>query len=138
MVKSPKPIIQHIPLFLDYCKKEKKHSGHTLENYSRYLKKFIVWLKQTNNESLLPYELEKEHISLYRLYLSRFQDEKGNRLKRSTQNYYLIALRALLSYFSAKDIVSLLPSKITLKRAKLEKKSCFLTTKEVEKTLPFV
>jgi len=32
--------------------------------------------------------------------------KNGRSLKKTTQSYYLIALRALLSYFSAKDILS--------------------------------
>jgi site-specific recombinase XerD len=57
-------------------------------------------------------------------------------LKRSTQNYYLIALRALLGYFVAKDMQSIPPGKITLpKDAKAEKTVKFLNLEQVEKLL---
>ena len=106
MKKSYKSILKHIPDFLDYCEVEKGLAEKTQENYSRYLQKFIFWLKKTKKEALFPHELTSDDIWAYRLFLSRFQDEKGRPLKKITQNYYLIALRALLSYFTAKDIIS--------------------------------
>ena len=136
MQKSNKKIIEHIPDFLDYCEVEKGLSNKTQENYSRYLQKFLSWLKKTQKEALLPHELTAEDIWDYRLYLSRYADEKGHTLKKVTQNYYLIALRALLSYFTAKDIVSLPADKIALpKDAKAEKTVKFLNLDQIEKLL---
>lgn len=136
MQKSDKTIINHIPDFLDYCEIEKGLANKTQENYSRYLKKFSGWLKKENKESLKPHELSAEDIWNYRLYLSRFRDQKGNPLKRITQHYYLIALRALLSYFTAKDIVSLPADKITLpKDTKNEKTVKFLNLEQIERLL---
>lgn len=136
MKKSNKTIIDHIPDFLDYCEVEKGLSDKTQENYFRYLGKFTRWLKKINKEDLLPHQLTPEEIWQYRLYLSRFQDEKGNRLKRSTQNYYLIALRSLLSYFSAKDVVSIPSDKIKLPKDVKNKKTVkFLTLEQIEKLL---
>jgi len=70
------------------------------------------------------------------LFLSRFTDKKGRPLKKVTQNYYLIALRAFLSYFTAKDIVSLPADKIALPRAsKAEKTVKFLNLDQIERLL---
>ncbi|HUW72149.1 MAG TPA: tyrosine-type recombinase/integrase [Candidatus Humimicrobiaceae bacterium] len=136
MKKPDSPIIKHIPDFLDYCEVEKGLSSRTQENYHRYLQKFISWLKGTNKENLLPHQLNSEHIWDYRLYLSRFKGEKGQELKKATQNYYLIALRALLGYFTAKDIESLPADKIELSRASgAEKTVKFLNLEQVEKLL---
>ena len=136
MQKSDKSIIKHIPDFLDYCEIEKGLADKTQENYSRYLKKFTKWLKKTKKEALLPHQLTSDDIWAYRLYLSRFTDEKGRSLKKVTQNYYLIALRALMSYFVAKDIESIPPGKITLpKDAKAEKTVKFLNLEQIEKLL---
>lgn len=136
MKKSTKTIIKSIPDFLDYCEVEKGLADKTQKNYQRYLQKFITWLKKTNKNGLLPHELTSEDIWTYRLFLSRFMDEKGHSLKKITQNYYLIALRALLSYFTAKDIVSLPADKITLpKDAKNEKTIKFLNLDQIEKLL---
>jgi len=136
MPKSDKLIIKHIPDFLDYCEVEKGLANRTQEDYQHYLKKFILWLKNNKKEGLLPHELTPDDIWAYRLYLSRYTNEKGHSLKKITQNYYLIALRALLGYFTAKDIVSLPADKITLpKDARTEKTVKFLNLEQVEQLL---
>jgi site-specific recombinase XerD len=136
MEKSDKTIIKHIPDFLDYCEVEKGLSDKTQENYKRYLQKFVFWLKMTKKEAILPHELTSEDVWAYRLFLSRFSDKKGHSLKKISQNYYLIALRAILSYFTVKDIVSIPSDKIALpKDAKREKTVKFLSLEQVEKLL---
>ena len=136
MIKSNKSIIKHIADFLDYCEIEKGLSDRTQKDYQHYLKKFVFWLKNNKKENLLPHELTADDIWAYRLYLSRFRDKKGKTLKKVTQNYYLIALRALLSYFTAKDILSLPADKIRLPRdAKREKTVKFLNLEQIEKLL---
>ena len=137
MKKSNVPIIKHLPDFIDYCEVEKGLSDKTQENYKRYLNKFVSWLKYKKLKDLKPHELTSDHIWQYRLYLSRNIDPKtGKSLKKSTQNYYLIALRAFLSYFSAKDIVSLPADKIALPKLKKSEKTVkFLTLEQVEKLL---
>ncbi len=136
MKKSNTSIIEHIPNFLDYCEVEKGLSDKTQENYKRYLNKFTYWLKKTKKDNLLPHELTSEDIWAYRLFLSRSTDKKGRSLKKISQNYYLIALRALLSYFAVKDIVSLPADKIALPRdIRREKTIKFLTLDQIEKLL---
>lgn len=136
MEKSNKPIIKHISDFLDYCEIEKGLSNSTQESYDRYLKRFSSWLKIINKESLLPHKITSEDVWNYRLYLSRKYKHRGKSLQRTTQNYYLIALRALLSYFTAKDIVSLPADKIKLpKDAKREKTVKFLNLEQIERLL---
>lgn len=137
MENSNKSIIKHVPDFLDYCEIERGLSNKTQENYGRYLKKFSDWLINTHNENLKPHEMTPEHIWDYRLYLARFKDPvSGKILSKLTQNYYLIALRSLLSYFAAKDIISLPADKIQLpKDAKNGKTIKFLNLDQVEKLL---
>jgi site-specific recombinase XerD len=137
MQNSPKPIIKHIPDFLDYCEIERGLSSKTQENYGRYLKKFSDWLINTHKDNLKPHELTPEDIWAYRLYLARFKDrQSGKLLSKLTQNYYLIALRSLLSFFTAKDIISLPADKIQLpKDAKSGKTIKFLTLDQIEKLL---
>jgi len=135
MEKSYKPIIEHIPHFLNYCKK-RSLSKKTQENYKRYLNKFILWLKKENKNDILPHEFNAGDILKYKLYLSEYKDEKGQSLKKITQHYYLIALRALLSYFIAKDIVALPVDKITLpKDVKRERTVKFLNLEQIERLL---
>jgi len=78
------------------------------------LEKFIGWLKDAQKAGLLPHQLTADDIWDYRVYLSRFTDKQGRNLSKATQNYYLIALRALLSYFTAKDVISIPADKISL------------------------
>lgn len=132
MIKSSKPIIEHIPHFLEYCKKEGL-AEKTQENYKRYLNKFIVWLKKENKNNFLPHKLSTTDIESYRLYLAYCKDKKGNSLKEISQNYYLIALRALLGYFIAKDIISVLPDKVVLPKGfKREKNTNFLSLTQIK------
>lgn len=136
MQESNKPIIKHIPDFLEYCDIEKGLADNTQRNYKIYLERFVFWLKKAGKEQLCPHELAPDDIWAYRLYLSRSQNEKGASLKKITQNYYLIALRAFLGYFVVKDIVSLPPGKISLpKDARAEKTVKFLTLEQIEKLL---
>src|SRR3989344_4026065 len=136
MLKSKKPILEHIPDFLDYCDIERGLSNNTQKNYSRYLRKFELWLKTKGKETLAPHMLTPDDIWTYRVFLSRAQDAKGNLLSKLTQNYYLIALRALLGYFLAKDIVSVPPDKVTLpKDTDKEKTIKFLNLEQIQKLL---
>lgn len=136
MRKLNTPIINTISDFLDYCEIEKGLSNNTQINYKRYLNKFVLWLRKTNKEIVKPHEITADDIWNYRLFLSRFQDEKGKSLKKITQNYYLVALRALFSYYTDKDIVSLPSDKIKLpKDAKKEKTIKFLNLEQIEKLL---
>ncbi|MFA5087200.1 MAG: tyrosine-type recombinase/integrase [Candidatus Paceibacterota bacterium] len=137
MTKSDKPILRHIPDFLDYCEIEKGLSDNTQKNYGRYLNKFNQWLKSVRKEALLPHELTPEDIWAYRLFLARFKDPKTNKvLSKLTQNYYLIALRSLLSFFTDKDIISLPADKIQLpKDARKENTVKFLSLEQIQKLL---
>ena len=100
MKKSDKPIIKHITDFLEYLEIERGAASKTQENYSRYLNKFLKWLKMTKNEGLMPHELTPDHIWKYRIFLARSPISETNKkpLKKKTQNFYLIALRNLLTF----------------------------------------
>lgn len=130
MFKEEKTIKELFPDYLDWLELERGLSSKSQENYSRFLKKFFQFLKLSKLESIKPHELETDHVWKYRLFLSRRAP-----LKKSTQNYYLIALRSLLSYFAEKDIISLPPEKVKLPRDKSEKTVNFLTVEKVKKLL---
>jgi len=137
MEKSNQPIIKHITAFLEYLEIERGAAAKTQENYGRYLNKFGQWLKMTKNENLKPHELTPEHIWNYRLYLSRAPISEKNKktLSKKTQNYYLIALRNLLTYFTDKDIESLPADKVKLAKDKTAQVPKFLTLEQIEKLL---
>jgi site-specific recombinase XerD len=132
MKQSNTPIINHIPDFLDYLEVERGLSDNTQINYARYLKKFSLWLKIKKKENLLPHELSPDDVWSYRLYLAR----SSKPLSKLTQNYYLIALRSLLSYFADKNIQSIPADKIKLpKDPKKEKSIKFLSLDQIEALL---
>jgi site-specific recombinase XerD len=137
MQKSNQPIINHITAFLEYLEIERGAASKTQENYGRYLNKFVKWLKMNKSEALKPHELTPEHIWDYRLYLSRYPISETNKktLKKKTQNYYLIALRNLLTYFTDKDIESLPAEKIKLAKDKTAQVPKFLALDQIEKLL---
>lgn len=134
-MKSTKPIILHNQDFLDYLEIEKGLSSVSQANYHRFLKKFYSWLDLVQLQKLKPHELTADIIWKYRLHLSRSITAKKQPLKKSTQNYYLIALRNLLSYFVEKDIDALAPEKIKLAKDKNVKEVKFLKIDQLERLL---
>lgn len=95
--------------FLEYLEIEKNRSPKTLQNYHFYLSRFIEWF---GNKA--PEKITAEDVRKYRLWLNRLVDIHGDPLKKNTQNYHLIALRAFLKYLSKRDINALAPEKIEL------------------------
>jgi site-specific recombinase XerD len=131
-----KPIIKYLVDFLDFCEIEKGLSSKTQENYTRFLRKFFTWLKESKLDELPPQDLTPEHVWSYKVYLSRHIDPKTKKtLKKTTQNYYLIALRSLLGFFVEKDIASLPPSKIKLAKDKADKEIKFLNLEQLKNLL---
>jgi site-specific recombinase XerD len=134
--KSPDPIIEHIGPFLDYCEIEKGLSNNTQRNYDQYLKIFVHWLATTGEKNLLPHGLSSDHIWNYRLFLARsYKTNRGRYLSKKSQNYYLIALRALLDYLADRDIETLPSSKVKLAKQRSEETISFLEIHDIERML---
>jgi len=115
--------------FLEYLEIERNKSQKTLENYNHYLKRFLEFSKIIDSE-----KIDLEIVRKYRLFLNRFTDKQGNNLKKSTQNYHIIALRAFLKYLVKNDIKTLSPEKIELAKAP-ERELVFLEKEEVLRLL---
>ncbi|MBU1131992.1 tyrosine-type recombinase/integrase [Patescibacteria group bacterium] len=99
--------------FLENIEIAKGRSEKTVRNYDFYLHRFSGWLKE--REITDPTKITLKMIDKYRLWLNRLVDpvRKCN-LKKNTQNYHLIALRAFLKYLSKIDVQTLAPEKIEL------------------------
>lgn len=96
--------------FLEYLELERNASQLTIKNYDHYLKRFLDFAGDVN-----PQTIDLSTIRRYRLHLSRWADPKTEKLlKRVTQNYFLIALRAFLRYLARIDIATLSPEKVEL------------------------
>lgn len=133
-----KSIPQYLTDFLEYCEVEKGLTPITVRNYSRFLKKFFLWLEKNNLKDLSPGDLTEEHVWKYRIWLSRLPNAVRRAsvgLHTSTQTRYLIALRILVSYFHEKNISSLPTEKIKLPKERREKQVKFLDLEQVEKLL---
>lgn len=137
MNKSTKPLKDHLTDFLEYCEVEKGLASRSQENYNMFLRKFLEFLANKHLLKLLPHELNNNHIWSYKLFLARAHSpHTGEPLKRSTQRYYLIALRSLLNYFTDRDILSIPAEKIKLgKDMNLDSKVKFLTLEQIERLL---
>ena len=129
-------IEKHINDFLEYLEIEKGCSKLTIRDYRHYLETFAKW----HTTSLPDQSLEKLSLSdvrKFRVYLANRVDNKGQMLKKVTQNYYVIALRSMLRFMIKNDIPTLEPSKIDL--PKTESRSLkFLEREQVERlvTMP--
>ena len=95
--------------YLDYLEIEKNRSQKTRENYGRYLRKFIE-AEGIRSES----DITVEKVRDFRLHLARSSNGRGEQFNKSTQSYYIIALRNFLKYLIKNDIKALSPDKIEL------------------------
>jgi len=118
--------------FLEYLEIERGRSVKTVENYDRYLERFFAFTKAKK-----PSDLTEEHVRTFRLHLNRQPGTKvGGRvepMKRRTQNYYLIAVRAYLKFLRKRGVESLNPERIEL--AKVPERSLDLISSSELKRL---
>ncbi len=120
--------------FLEYIEIEKGRSLNTVRNYDQYLSRFIDYTKIKD-----PKEITDAIVRDFRIWLNiqEAKKEKGMApatLKKRTQNYYLIALRAFLKYLARQNITSLAPDRIEL--AKVPERSLdLITIEELERLL---
>ncbi len=106
--------------FLEYIEIERGRAVKTIENYDHYLTRYFshAGIKNTH-------DITEGNIREFRLWLNRQQGTEGS-MKRRTQNYYLIALRAFLKFLRKRDIEGIPPERIEL--AKLPERSLDLIT----------
>lgn len=96
--------------FLEYLELERNVSQLTIKNYDHYLQRFLEFASDIE-----PREIDLNLVRKYRLYLARYIDERTKRpLKRVTQNYFMIALRAFLRYLARIDVETLSAEKVEL------------------------
>jgi len=103
--------------FVEYLEVEKDFSPLTVKAYQRYLTRFSMWVADGSRcESVENIDLEL--IRRFRLHLARIVTPTGDRLKKVTQTYHLIALRALMRYLSVQRGMAVLsPDRIELPKA---------------------
>jgi site-specific recombinase XerD len=121
--------------YLEYIEIEKGRSLKTVENYDRYLKRFLEYAKLDK-----PSQITERTIREYRMWLNR-QLAKENRkikgvdtLKKRTQNYYLIALRSFFKYMAKNKETIVNPDIIELAKVG-ERELDLMTRKELSDLL---
>ncbi|HEY4488969.1 MAG TPA: site-specific tyrosine recombinase/integron integrase [Candidatus Paceibacterota bacterium] len=95
--------------FLEYIEIERGRAVKTIENYDHYLTRFFT---QMNIKEVS--DITESSVREFRIWLNRQPGTEGSSMKRRTQNYYLIALRAFLKYLRKRDIDGMSPEKIEL------------------------
>jgi len=115
--------------YLEHLEIEKNRSPKTLENYNRYLDRFLGFIKSDNVGSVT-----EDNVRQYRLHLNRLRDADGGQLKKVTQNYHIIALRNFLKYLAKRDIKCISAEKIELGKQE-QREVTFLEMDELEKLL---
>ena len=125
---------QLITEFLEYLQVERNVSPLTIRNYKHYLGRFSAWLGSNSSTPPRVSAINSDTVRKFRVFLARYEDKNALTLKKITQNYHLIALRALLKYLNKKDIKTLSPDKIDL--AKAESRSLkFLSREQLQRLL---
>ena len=115
--------------YLEYLEIERNRSPLTVRNYDHYLERFLIWAKAEK-----PTDITEKVVRGFRLYLNRYEDGKGGKLKRITQDYYVIAIRGFLKFLAKRDIKTLSSEKIELGKTK-DRQAEFLELEEVERLL---
>jgi len=106
--------------YLTYLETQWGGSAKMIENYDRYLERFLRFAKVKH-----PRDITEERVASFRLYLTKQPGANiGGEIasmKQRTQNYYLIALRMFLKYLIAEGYETLPPNGVQL--AKLPRQS---------------
>lgn len=122
--------------YTEHLEIEKGRSKKTVENYYRYLARFLDIAGEITGKDygLEPQDITREVLRKFRLRLNRVVDEHGEGLEAITQAYHLVALRGFLKYLAQREIESLDPSLVELPHV-VRKQVTFLHFDEVESLL---
>ncbi len=100
--------------FLEYIEIERGRSLKTVANYEHYLNRFLAFLKADSPDAITDSILREYRLWLNRQIVKKEKNGYSPTLKKRTQNYYLIALRAFLKYLAKRGVKSLSPERIEL------------------------
>ncbi|MFZ1249559.1 MAG: site-specific tyrosine recombinase/integron integrase [Candidatus Saccharimonadales bacterium] len=99
--------------FLEYLEIEQNRSQKTIANYDHYLTRLSDYAGDIAVADINP-----ELVRKWRLWLNRLGTNVSDELKKSTQNYHLIALRSFLKFCHKRELDCMAPDKIELARTK--------------------
>jgi len=100
--------------FLEYIEIEKGRSLNTVRNYDHYLSKFIDEMKIGSVSDISEEVLREFRLRLNRSPGAKIKGQASGTMKKTTQNYYMIALRSFLKYCRKRNIKAVAPDVIEL------------------------
>jgi len=114
MVNTPKkaapkndPIHLLMGRFLEHLEIELDRSPRTIDGYARSLGKFFAMAGIRR-----PEDITLERIRQYRIRLNRETTDQGEPLRKTTQTYHVVVLRAFLKYLAKEDVPTVPAEKI--------------------------
>ncbi|MBU1110514.1 tyrosine-type recombinase/integrase [Patescibacteria group bacterium] len=116
---TQKTLNQLIIDFIEFSELERGLFPSTTEKYHYRLKRFLKWAKrELKTAPLKPVDITEDLVKEFRLYLNRYINPVTRRgLKASTQNHYVVALRAFLKYLARTGIACVPPERVELRRS---------------------
>jgi site-specific recombinase XerD len=100
--------------FLEYVEIEKGRALNTVRNYEHYLDVFFAFGKVSEASDITETMLREFRLHLNRSQGVKIKGQSQGSMKKSTQNYYLIALRSFLKYLKKRNVSALSPDTIEL------------------------
>lgn len=100
--------------FLEHVEIEKGNSLLTVRNYDHYLTRFFEVGKIADPKDITDNTVREFRLHINRLPGVKVKGQQSATLKKNTQNYHLIALRAFLKYLMKRGVASLAPDRIEL------------------------
>ncbi len=100
--------------FLEYIEIEKGRSPLTSRNYDHYLTKFFEQMSVKKPSDITESAIRQFRVQLNRAPGMKTKGQGGNTMKKTTQNYHMIALRSFLKYLKKINIISVSPDVIEL------------------------
>lgn len=128
-----KLLVEYITDFLEYCDLDRGLSPLTVKTYGYYLGQFDAWLS-SEDKPLQPSQLSEEFVRQYRQYLSRYVNPVTGPLSKSTQNFFLIVLRAFLRFLAKRGIRTISAEQIELAKGR-DRSLKFLDNSQLERLL---
>lgn len=118
--------------FVEHLEIERNVSRLTIRNYSHYLRRFITWSKEQGIADVT--SIDQDLVRNYRVFLARYEDDRGRTLSKKTQSYHVISLRSWLKWLVKNDIAVLHPEKIDVPKGE-SRSMKFLPIAQIEKLL---
>lgn len=122
-----------IEQYLEYLEIEKGVSPLTIRNYRHYLSRFCDWCEK-NFPIKKVEKIDNELIRKYRLFLSRYTNEKDLPLKRVTQGYHVIGLRGFLRFLRRKGLKVISAEEVDVPKGETQSLK-FLSAEQTERLL---